>query len=77
MPIRPYLNGRTFPPETIVLMGAALDEVCRVLQVGLDVGSRRAVARRIIALVEEGKIHSDQLAVAVINEMRGTDGAPA
>jgi hypothetical protein len=29
MPIRPYLAGRTFAPEIIVAMSAALEEACR------------------------------------------------
>jgi len=76
MPIRPYLGGREFALETVAIMSAALDEVCRVLQIG-DVRSRKMVAHTIIALVEGGKIDSDQLAAAAINEMRGTRSATA
>lgn len=75
MPIRPYLGGRTFPPETIAVMSAALDEVCGALAIGLDVESRKMVAHRIIALVEDGKTDSHQLAAAVINGMRGSKSA--
>jgi hypothetical protein len=75
MPIRPYLAGRTFDPETMALMSAALDEVCRVLQIGGDVRSRAMVARTIIALVEDGKTDSDQLAASAVNEMRSAKRA--
>lgn len=75
MPIRPYLAGRTFDPETITLMSAALDEVCRVLHIGGDIRSRRLAAHTIIALVEAGKTGSDHLVAAAIDEMRGNKSA--
>ena len=72
MPIRPYLAGRTFPAETIAVMDAALDEVCRTLKIGLDLGSRKMVARRIVALVDEGKTESDRISAVLINELGDT-----
>ena len=75
MPIRPYLAGRTFSPETITLMSATLDEVCRVLHIGGDIRSRKMAAHTIVALVEGGKTDADQLVAAAIDEMRGTKSA--
>jgi hypothetical protein len=74
MPIRPYLAGRVSAPETILVMGAALDEACKVLQIG-DLQSRKMVANTIIELVEGGKTDSGQFAAAAIDAMRGTKGA--
>jgi hypothetical protein len=75
MPIRPYLGGRTFDPETIAVMSAALEEACRVLQVG-DVQSRKRVANTIIALADNEKT-ADMLAIAAIGAIRGAKSGPA
>jgi len=71
MPIRPYLAGRVFDPETIALMSAALDQVGKVLKIG-DLEARKMLATTIIALVEGGMTDPDQLAAAAITEMRGS-----
>jgi hypothetical protein len=75
MPIRPYLGGRHFAPETLAIMSPALDEVCRVLRVGGDVRSRAMAVHTIIALVEDGKTDPDQLVAVAIEEMGGTRSA--
>jgi hypothetical protein len=69
MPIGPYLAGRSFAPETIAIMNAALTEACLALRIA-DLASRKMVARRVIALVEEGQLDAGQLAATVIDEMR-------
>jgi hypothetical protein len=74
MPIRPYLAGRTFAPETIAAMSSALNEVCKALQI-VDFGPRKMVAQTIIALVEKGQTDSDQLIAMAIDEIRGTNSA--
>src|SRR5215475_9320445 len=40
MPIRPYLAGRTFVPETVSLMNAAFAEACQTLNINADDPSR-------------------------------------
>jgi hypothetical protein len=72
MPIRPYLRGRTFAPETISVMSAALEEACKALGYVSGHPSRAMVATTIIALVEDGRTGADQLAAAAVKEMRGT-----
>jgi len=76
MPISPYLAGRQFPPETITVMNVALDKVCGALQTA-DLGSRTMVARTIIALVEDGKTDTDQIAAVAIEEIRKIKRAKA
>src|SRR5262245_53385900 len=71
MPIRPYLAGRTFAPETIAVMSAALEEACASLNIGADNPSRAMVAQTIIGLVEEGQTDADRLAAVAITEMHG------
>jgi hypothetical protein len=71
MPIRPYLKERTFAPETIAVMGAAFEEACRALNVGIDNPLRVMVAQTIISLVEVGETDSDRLASVAIAEIKG------
>ena len=52
-------------------MSAALDEACKALNLGPDNLTRAIVAQTIIALVEEGQTATNQLAAAVVKEMRG------
>ena len=33
MPIRPFLNGRRFDPETLRILGVAFDQVCIALRI--------------------------------------------
>jgi hypothetical protein len=52
MPIRPYLAGREFAPETIAEMGVAFEEACNALDIDRNNPSRAMVAQIIISLVE-------------------------
>ena len=55
MPIRPFLAGQAFGPETIAEMSAALERVCEALSVKLiDDGATRLVAEKIIELAQRG-----------------------
>jgi hypothetical protein len=72
MPIRPYLAGRTFAPEIISAISAALEEACKSLNIEIDSASRAMVAQTIILLVEEGVTSADQFTTVVVKEMRGT-----
>lgn len=73
MPIRPYLAGRTFAPETVAVMNAAFAEACQMLNISADNPSRAMVAHTIISLVEGDKTDADQLAAAAVKEFRGTN----
>lgn len=71
MPIRPYLSGRTFAPETIAAMNAAFSEACKTLNINSDNPSRAMLAQMIISLVEHGTTDADQLTGAAVTEFRG------
>jgi hypothetical protein len=55
MPIRPFLAGQEFDPETITKMSAALESVCEELGLKMvDDPATRLVAEKIIELVQRG-----------------------
>ena len=55
MPIRPFLSGRAFDPETIDVMSEALKGACETLSLKLvDGPETRLVAQKIIALAQRG-----------------------
>ena len=55
MPIRPFLSGEAFEPETIHEMSLALESVCRTLGLKvIDDPATRLVAEKIIALSQHG-----------------------
>jgi hypothetical protein len=55
VPIRPYLTGEAFDPETIREMSLALESVCSALGLKVvDDPATRLVAEKIIALSQQG-----------------------
>jgi hypothetical protein len=55
MPIRPFLAGQAFDPETISKMSAAFENVCAALGMKLvDNAATRQVAQMVIELVQRG-----------------------
>jgi hypothetical protein len=55
MPIRPFLAGQAFDPETITKMSAALEGVCEALGLkGVDDATTRLVAQKVIELAQRG-----------------------
>ena len=55
MPIRPFLSGRAFDPETIDVMSEALKGVCETLSLKLvDGPETRLVAQKIVELTQRG-----------------------
>ena len=55
MPIRPFLAGQAFDPETITKMSAAFESVCVVLGIKLvDDAATRLVAQKVIELAQRG-----------------------
>jgi len=72
MPITPYLNGRTFAPETLKLMGAAFEDACRMLKIDAESPMRVMVAQTIISLVEAGATAADRLVPTAIAEIKGS-----
>ena len=67
MPIRPFLAGRAFEPETINEMGLALERACAAM--GLRVINDMAtelVAEKIIQLVDRGVAGADALSSTAV-----------
>jgi hypothetical protein len=55
MPIRPFLSGHAFDPETIREMSLALESVCNTLGLKtIDDAATRLVAEKIIELSQHG-----------------------
>ena len=55
MPIRPFLAGQAFDPETITKMSAAFASVCAALGIKLvDDAATRLVAQVVIELAQRG-----------------------
>ena len=68
MPIRPYLNGHTFDPETIERMSIAFKGVCADLRLrDKDDRMTEVLAKRVIELAaKDGSRDPEQLRAAVI-----------
>ena len=71
VPIRRYLEGQVFDPETIESMGRALAGTCEALGLrpGDDAITRR-VALRIIELARDGERDSEQLKDAALKSFQ-------
>jgi hypothetical protein len=55
MPVRPFLGGQEFDPETITKMSATLESVCEELGLKMvDDPATRLVAEKIIQLAHRG-----------------------
>ena len=72
MPIRPFLAGQAFDPETIAIMSAALESACKAL--GLKLGddpATRLVAEKIIELAQRGVRDAERLSALTLKELKG------
>ena len=55
MPIRPFLSGQAFDPDTIREMSLALESVCQELGLKvIDDAATRLIAEKIIELSQHG-----------------------
>ena len=71
MPVREFLNGENFDPETTRVMGAAFELTCVALRVGdCDDDVRQAIANKIIALAKAGERNPDVLCEQVLKDIR-------
>jgi hypothetical protein len=71
MPIRPFLNGEKFDPETTRVLGCAFELTCIALRVGdCEDEVKQAIANKIIALAKAGERHPDVLCEQVLKEIR-------
>jgi hypothetical protein len=72
MPIRPFLAGQPFDPETIDAMSRALKSVCEELGLisVVDDPATRAVAKNIIECAQRGIRDADTLRAIVLDELK-------
>jgi hypothetical protein len=71
MPIRPFLNGRRFDPETLRVLGVAFVQVCIALRVGdCDHDVKQAIADKVIAGAGAGERNPDILCERVLEDIR-------
>ncbi len=71
MPIRPYLQGQAFDPETVRVMGVAFENTCKELGI-LDKHDAvtKFVARTVVDTAQRGFRDEDSLTAAVMQEFR-------
>ena len=67
MPIRPFLNGEDFDPETTRVLGVALEMTCAALRT--DDVKREAIANKIIALAKAGERNADLICGQVLRDI--------
>jgi len=71
MPIRPYLAGQAFEPESIREMSLALENVCETLALRLgDDANTRLVASKIIELAQRGVRDAPTLTAMILKEFK-------
>ena len=71
MPITPFLNGEHFDPETMRVLGVALEMVCIALRTGdCDDDIKQAIATKLIALVKAGERNPDILCEEALKDIR-------
>lgn len=72
MPIRPFLAGQPFDPETIDAMSRALKSVCEELGLisVVDDPATRTVAKNIIECAQRGIHDADTLRAIVLDELK-------
>jgi len=71
LPIRPYLAGQAFDPETIRDMSLALENVCEALGLTLrDDPATRLVAEKIIELTQRGVRDAATLRAMTLEEFK-------
>ena len=71
MPIRPYLQGQAFDPDTVRVMGAAFEHACKQLGIiDRHDAVTKIVARTVIEMAQRGFRDEDSLTTAVMQEFR-------
>lgn len=74
MPIRPFLAGQAFEPETIREMSLALEQVCDALSLKMvDDAATRLIAGKIIELAQRGVQDVSTLTSMTLKEFKHTD----
>ncbi len=71
MPIRRYLQGQAFDPDTVRVMGTAFEKVCQQLGIVDNHDAvTKIVARAVIDMAQRGFRDEDSLTTAVMQEFR-------
>ena len=71
MPLREFVDGHRFDPEAIRQMGLAFEIVRAALQLEHnDKASNEVLAKRIIALAQQGERDAERLAERVLADLR-------
>jgi hypothetical protein len=75
VPIRTFLHGQNFDPETIRLLGVAFEMARAAVKCPRDL-SDEIIARRIIELAKAGERNAEVLSEAALNVPAGAVSAP-
>ena len=71
MPIRKFIDGEVFDPDTIREMDAALLGACRTMRLKVkDDAARRLLAKSIIELAKHGEHNPERLRAAALKDFR-------
>jgi hypothetical protein len=71
VPIREYLHGQTFDPDTIRILGLAFEITRIALKVEpLDEAAKKEIVRRLIELVKEGERDPERLSERLLAQSR-------
>ena len=76
MPIRPFLNGETFDPETARLVGIAFETARAAVNRPADL-TDEMIARTIIELAKAGERNVEVLCEAALNVPAGALSVPS
>jgi len=61
MPIRKYIAGATFDPDSIARMSAAFQKACAILNVSGSDPLVETVAKKIVSLASQGVTDPDEM----------------
>jgi len=75
VPIRPFLSGQTFDPETVRVMGVAFETARAAVNRPADL-SDEMIATTIIELAKAGERNVEVLCEAALNVPAGAVSAP-
>jgi hypothetical protein len=75
VPIRPFLSGQTFDPETTRLLGVAFEMARAAIKCPCDLSDEN-IARAIIELAKAGERNVEVLCEAALNVPAGAISAP-
>ena len=66
--ILPFVKDGVFDPKDITAMSTALDDVCKILNLGDDSSAREVIASRIIDLARAGERNPARLRDRILHE---------